>query len=189
MESKGDALLDGDPEMLRVSVTSPDAGRWRGWCRCRRNAATQAKQVREELRRMLAGSTSSTSARCGWRSWPSSSGSSCGGRVAERHHDEGLAAVVRITMEKKPRHILMLSGGKDSTALAIYMRDRVPDMEYVFCDTDKELPETYEYLTKIEYFLGKQDHAAQGRPRLRPLARGLRRLPARPRRCGGARAC
>ena len=29
----------------------------------------------------------------------------------------------------KPRHILMLSGGKDSTALAIYMRDRVPEME------------------------------------------------------------
>ena len=25
---------------------------------------------------------------------------------------------------------------------------------YVFCDTDKELPETYEYLTKIEYSLG-----------------------------------
>src|SRR5947209_395418 len=50
----------------------------------------------------------------------------------------------------------MLSGGKDSTALAIYMRDRVPEMEYVFCDTDKELPETYEYLTKIEYFLGKK---------------------------------
>lgn len=56
----------------------------------------------------------------------------------------------------KPRHILMLSGGKDSTALAIYMRDRVPEMEYVFCDTDKELPETYEYLSKIEYFLGKK---------------------------------
>lgn len=57
---------------------------------------------------------------------------------------------------EKERHILMLSGGKDSTALAIYMRDRVPEMEYVFCDTDKELPETYEYLTKIEYFLGKR---------------------------------
>jgi len=56
----------------------------------------------------------------------------------------------------KTRHILMLSGGKDSTALAVYIRDRVAEMEYVFCDTDKELPETYEYLTKIEYFLGKK---------------------------------
>ena len=54
------------------------------------------------------------------------------------------------------RHILSLSGGKDSAALAVYMRDRVPDMEYVFCDTDKELKETYEYLAKIEYFLGKK---------------------------------
>jgi 3'-phosphoadenosine 5'-phosphosulfate sulfotransferase (PAPS reductase)/FAD synthetase len=53
------------------------------------------------------------------------------------------------------RHILSLSGGKDSTALAIYMRDRVPEMEYVFCDTGEELPETYEYLDKLEAYLGK----------------------------------
>lgn len=59
-------------------------------------------------------------------------------------------------MEKKIRHILSLSGGKDSTALAIYMRDRVPDMEYVFCDTGKELPETYDYLKKLEYHLDKE---------------------------------
>lgn len=53
------------------------------------------------------------------------------------------------------RHILSISGGKDSTALAIYMRDRVPEMEYVFCDTGEELPETYEYLDKLEAYLGK----------------------------------
>jgi putative restriction endonuclease len=52
--------------------------------------------------------------------------------------------------ETKLRHILALSGGKDSTALAIYMRDRVPEMEYVFCDTHKELPDTYDYLLKVE---------------------------------------
>lgn len=57
-------------------------------------------------------------------------------------------------MEKKARHILMLSGGKDSTALAVYMRGKVQEMEYVFCDTDKELEETYQYLSKIEYHLG-----------------------------------
>ncbi|MBT3376950.1 MAG: phosphoadenosine phosphosulfate reductase family protein [Lentisphaerae bacterium] len=55
----------------------------------------------------------------------------------------------------KYRHILGLSGGKDSAALAIYMRDRVPEMEYVFCDTGKELPETYEYLAKLEVYLNK----------------------------------
>ncbi|MCC6909695.1 MAG: phosphoadenosine phosphosulfate reductase family protein [Phycisphaerales bacterium] len=53
------------------------------------------------------------------------------------------------------RHIVSLSGGKDSTALAIYLRDRISDVEYVFSDTDKELPETYEYLDKLEAYLGK----------------------------------
>ena len=54
------------------------------------------------------------------------------------------------------RHILSLSGGKDSTALAIYLRDRIPEREYVFCDTGEELPETYEYLIKLEAYLGKE---------------------------------
>ncbi len=54
------------------------------------------------------------------------------------------------------RHILSLSGGKDSTALALCMRDRVPEMEYVFCDTGEELSETYDYLLKIEAVLGKK---------------------------------
>jgi 3'-phosphoadenosine 5'-phosphosulfate sulfotransferase (PAPS reductase)/FAD synthetase len=55
------------------------------------------------------------------------------------------------------RHVLLLSGGKDSTALALYMRDKHPevDYEYVFCDTHKELPEIYEYLARIEAYLGK----------------------------------
>lgn len=53
------------------------------------------------------------------------------------------------------RHILSLSGGKDSAALAIHMRDRVPQMEYIFHDTDKELPETLDYLARLEAILGK----------------------------------
>src|SRR5258706_12796687 len=57
---------------------------------------------------------------------------------------------------KPPRHIRSLSGRKDSNALAIYMRDKVPDMEYAFCDTNKELQETYDYLRKLEAFLGKE---------------------------------
>ncbi|MBD0865298.1 MAG: phosphoadenosine phosphosulfate reductase family protein [Rhodobacteraceae bacterium] len=56
------------------------------------------------------------------------------------------------------RHILSLSGGKDSAALAIYLRDRVPEMEYIFSDTLKELPETYAYLERIEDYLGRQVH-------------------------------
>lgn len=57
---------------------------------------------------------------------------------------------------KKFRHILSLSGGKDSTALALYMKDKIQEMEYVFCDTEKELPETYEYLEKLEVYLGRK---------------------------------
>ncbi len=57
--------------------------------------------------------------------------------------------------KKKERHILSLSGGKDSAALAIHMRDRIKDMEYVFCDTGKELKETYKYINKMEAYLGK----------------------------------
>jgi hypothetical protein len=61
-----------------------------------------------------------------------------------------------MSTDKPIRHILSLSGGKDSTALAIFMRDRIPEMEYVFCDTGEELPETYEYLDRLEVFLGKR---------------------------------
>ncbi len=58
-------------------------------------------------------------------------------------------------MARRVRHILSLSGGKDSTALAIYLRDKIPSLEYVFCDTDMELPETYTYLERLEVFLGQ----------------------------------
>jgi len=54
------------------------------------------------------------------------------------------------------RHILSLSGGKDSAALAVYMRDKISNLEYVFCDTSKELKETYDYLQRLEIFLGKE---------------------------------
>ena len=54
-------------------------------------------------------------------------------------------------------HVLGLSGGRDSAALAIYMRENHPDLEveYFFTDTGKELPEVYEFLVKLEGFLGK----------------------------------
>ena len=58
-------------------------------------------------------------------------------------------------MAQNYRHLLGLSGGKDSSALAVYMRDRVPEMEYFFTDTGKELPETYDFLDRLEAFLGK----------------------------------
>ncbi|GAA6618146.1 phosphoadenosine phosphosulfate reductase family protein [Scytonema sp. NUACC26] len=57
-------------------------------------------------------------------------------------------------MDKKKRRILGLSGGKDSTALAVLLHKEYPDIEYFFCDTHKELDETYEYLDRIKARLG-----------------------------------
>lgn len=55
------------------------------------------------------------------------------------------------------RHVLGLSGGRDSAALAVYMRHNHPDLdiEYFFTDTGKELPEVYDYLGRLEGVLGK----------------------------------
>jgi len=57
----------------------------------------------------------------------------------------------------KVRHVLGISGGKDSTALAVYMKKNYPqlDIEYYFCDTDNELDETYTYIANLENYLGK----------------------------------
>jgi len=55
------------------------------------------------------------------------------------------------------RHVLGISGGKDSAALAVYMRQHHPELniDYFFTDTGKELPEVYEFLGSLEGFLGK----------------------------------
>lgn len=61
------------------------------------------------------------------------------------------------TDQNKVRHVLGLSGGRDSAALAIYMRDQYPelDIEYFFTDTGSELPEVNAYLVRLEGYLGK----------------------------------
>lgn len=73
---------------------------------------------------------------------------------------------------QETRHVVAFSGGKDSSALALYLHDperwrhalgksglppRAPltEAEYVFCDTGTELDETYEYLDRLEAYLGK----------------------------------
>ena len=72
------------------------------------------------------------------------------------HMREALEALA----DSSIRHVVPVSGGKDSAALAIYMAQtyqQVPT-EYVFCDTDAELPETYDYLDRLEALLGKPIH-------------------------------
>ena len=58
---------------------------------------------------------------------------------------------------QETRHILGLSGGKDSAALAIYLKDQERDgkIEYFFCDTGAELREVYDYLYRLEEYLEK----------------------------------
>ena len=60
-------------------------------------------------------------------------------------------------MSNDEMHVLGISGGKDSAALAVYMRQHYPELEiqYFFTDTGKELPEVYEYLGRLEGFLGQ----------------------------------
>ena len=60
-------------------------------------------------------------------------------------------------MSKKVRHVLGISGGKDSAALALYMQGNYPelDIEYYCCDTGKELQATYDLIDRLEMYLGK----------------------------------
>ncbi len=55
-------------------------------------------------------------------------------------------------MSKKIKHVLGLSGGKDSSALALYVKETQPDLEveYFFTDTGYELPETNEFIDQLE---------------------------------------
>ena len=58
----------------------------------------------------------------------------------------------------KPKHVIGISGGKDSAALAIYLRDNYPQLNliYYFCDTGKELDETYQLIDRLEGYLGSE---------------------------------
>ncbi len=66
----------------------------------------------------------------------------------------------------KIRHVLGISGGKDSAALAIYLKQKYPslDLEYYTCDTGKELDETYRLIERLEGFLDKKIIALKAAP-------------------------
>jgi len=55
------------------------------------------------------------------------------------------------------RHVVGLSGGKDSTALALRLAELNPDVdyEYICNETGDELPEMVEHWRKLEELLGK----------------------------------
>ena len=55
-----------------------------------------------------------------------------------------------------PKHVIGLSGGKDSTCLALALNEREPrDYEYIFTPTGNELPELFEHVDRLETLLGK----------------------------------
>lgn len=52
-------------------------------------------------------------------------------------------------------NVISMSGGKDSTAMALLARERgVPNIKYVFADTGHEHATTYEYIKYLEGILG-----------------------------------
>src|SRR6056297_630786 len=83
--------------------------------------------------------------------------------------------------DRSRRHIIPLSGGKDSTALAVYMLERHGDLplEFVFTDTGAELPETYSYLRRFEAIFGVevQRLTALDLPELRVRGKAGKRSP------------
>ena len=78
----------------------------------------------------------------------------------------------------KVRHILGISGGKDSAALAIYMKKNYPDLkiEYYNADTGCELSDTMDLLKKLKSFLGGIEilHAAKNSPEKIPFVHFLK---------------
>jgi len=52
------------------------------------------------------------------------------------------------------KHIVSLSGGKDSTALLLMMLEKDMPVDYIiFVDTTKEFPQIYEHLEKLERYI------------------------------------
>ena len=71
------------------------------------------------------------------------------------------------------RHLLGISGGKDSAALAIYMKQKYPDLniEFYNLDTMCELDETVQLVEKLDSYLGGIVRlvAAKGSPEETPF--------------------
>lgn len=76
------------------------------------------------------------------------------------------------------RHILGISGGKDSAALAIYLKNKYPgmDIEYYNSDTGCELAETDVLINRLESYLGgiTKLRAAEGSPEATPFEHFLK---------------
>ena len=76
-------------------------------------------------------------------------------------------------MKNEVRHVLGISGGKDSAALAIYLKDKYPALaiDFYTCDTKCELAETEQLVERLRSYLGHITTlcAAQGSPEPTPF--------------------
>lgn len=76
-------------------------------------------------------------------------------------------------MNGKVRHVLGISGGKDSAALAIYLKDKYPelDIDFYTSDTKCELAETEQLVERLRAYLGHITTllAVQGSPEPTPF--------------------
>ena len=55
------------------------------------------------------------------------------------------------------KHIVSFSGGKDSTLMLLLMLEKnMPIDDIIFADTGMEFPELYEYIERIEVFIGRK---------------------------------
>ena len=80
----------------------------------------------------------------------------------------------------KVRHILGISGGKDSAALSIYLKQKYPQLkiEYYNSDTGCELAETEMLIDRLSAYLGsiKRLRAAEGSPEPTPFEHFLKAM-------------
>lgn len=80
----------------------------------------------------------------------------------------------------KVRHILGISGGKDSAALSVYMKQKYPNLKIEFfnSDTGCELTETEDLISKLDAILGgiTKLRAAKGSPELTPFHHFLKAM-------------
>ena len=55
------------------------------------------------------------------------------------------------------KHIVSLSGGKDSTAMLLMMLEKNMQIDdIVFCDTGVEFPQMYRHLDKLQKHINKK---------------------------------
>jgi 3'-phosphoadenosine 5'-phosphosulfate sulfotransferase (PAPS reductase)/FAD synthetase len=55
------------------------------------------------------------------------------------------------------KNIVSFSGGKDSTAMLLMMVEQgIPIDEIVFCDTEKEFPQMYDHIQKVQEYIGRE---------------------------------